>query len=81
MYLTITWPNFVFEVTLISHYMENPKELHWVATKRIMCYVKDIIEYDILSQRNSDNNYSGNLYNRSTQGFIGTWSCLMGFKK
>eukprot|EP00253_Pinus_taeda_P028656 PITA_28656 len=41
MYLTTTRPYIMFVVSLISRFMERPKEAHWQATKRILRYVKD----------------------------------------
>ena len=35
-------------VSLISRFMERPKETHWQATKRIMRYVKGTKRYGIL---------------------------------
>ena len=39
-YLTITRPDIVYGVGLLSRYMERPKESHWVAAKRILRYIK-----------------------------------------
>eukprot|EP00253_Pinus_taeda_P011503 PITA_11503 len=36
MYLTATRPNIMYAVSLISIFMERPKEAHWQATKRIL---------------------------------------------
>eukprot|EP00253_Pinus_taeda_P016845 PITA_16845 len=36
MYLTATRPNIMFAVSLISRFMERPKEAHWQAAKRIL---------------------------------------------
>eukprot|EP00253_Pinus_taeda_P003454 PITA_03454 len=41
MYLTATRPDIMFAVSLISKFMERPKEAHWKAAKRILRYVKD----------------------------------------
>eukprot|EP00253_Pinus_taeda_P011792 PITA_11792 len=41
MYLTATRPGIMFAVSLISRFMERPKEAHWQAAKRILRYVKD----------------------------------------
>jgi len=35
-YLIITRPNLMFKVSLISSFMTNPKDSHWVATKRLL---------------------------------------------
>eukprot|EP00253_Pinus_taeda_P025724 PITA_25724 len=41
MYLTATRPDIMFSVSLISRFVERPKEAHWQAAKRILRYVKD----------------------------------------
>nr|KYP35034.1 Retrovirus-related Pol polyprotein from transposon TNT 1-94 [Cajanus cajan] len=79
MYLTVTRPNLMYGVSLISRYMANPKESHWAAAKRILRYLKGTIEYGIFYQQGrkagltaySDNNYAGDLDDRrSTYGSV-----------
>eukprot|EP00253_Pinus_taeda_P002039 PITA_02039 len=41
MYLTATRPDIMHAVSLISRFMERPKEAHWQAAKRVLRYVKD----------------------------------------
>ena len=48
MYLIATRPNIMHAVSLISRFMERPKEAHWQATKRILRYVKGTKRYGIL---------------------------------
>jgi len=48
MYLTATRTDIMFDVSLISRFMERPKEAHWQAVKRIMRYVKGTKRFDIL---------------------------------
>eukprot|EP00253_Pinus_taeda_P027989 PITA_27989 len=48
MYLTATRPDIMFDVSLISRFMERPKEAHWQATKRILRYVKGTKKFGIL---------------------------------
>lgn len=38
-YLTTTRPDIMYSVSLISRYMENPTEMHLLATKRILRYL------------------------------------------
>eukprot|EP00253_Pinus_taeda_P029158 PITA_29158 len=45
MYLTATRPDIMFDVSLISRFMERPKEAHWQAAKRILRYVKGAISW------------------------------------
>jgi len=59
MYLTVTRPDLMFGVSLISRYMATPKASHWAATKRILRYVKGTIEHGILYQKGrKDRNHS-----------------------
>ena len=48
MYLTATRPDIMPVVSLISRFMERPKEAHWQAAKRILRYVKGTKMYGIL---------------------------------
>ncbi|KAL4377055.1 hypothetical protein GQ457_02G041490 [Hibiscus cannabinus] len=43
-YLTITRPDITYAVGLISRFMENPKQDHWIAAKRILRYVKGTLD-------------------------------------
>jgi len=47
MYLTATRPDIMYAVSLISRFMEKPKEAHWQAAKRILRYVKGTKRYGI----------------------------------
>ncbi|KAE8679315.1 hypothetical protein F3Y22_tig00111402pilonHSYRG01195 [Hibiscus syriacus] len=40
-YLTFTRPDITYAVGLVSRFMENPKQDHWIAAKRILRYIKD----------------------------------------
>jgi len=93
MYLTVTRPDLMYGVSLISRYMANPKESHWAAAKRILRYLKGTIEYGIFYQQGgktgliaySDSNYAGDLDDRrSTSGsvfLIGTGAVSWASKK
>eukprot|EP00253_Pinus_taeda_P008547 PITA_08547 len=48
MYLTATRPNIMFVVSLISRFMERPKEAYWQAAKRILGFVKGTKRFGIL---------------------------------
>eukprot|EP00253_Pinus_taeda_P003954 PITA_03954 len=50
MYLTATRPDIMFVVSLISRFMERPKEAHWQATKRILRYFKGAISWTFKKQ-------------------------------
>ena len=45
---TATRPDIMHVVSLISRFMERPKEAHWQAAKRILRYVKGTKKYGIL---------------------------------
>ncbi|XP_028089056.1 uncharacterized protein LOC114289504 [Camellia sinensis] len=78
-YLTATLPDILFAVGLVSRYMEKPKMPHLKATKRILRYVKGIIEYELFysSTKKSklvgyrDSDWAGNVDDRkSTAGLV-----------
>eukprot|EP00253_Pinus_taeda_P008164 PITA_08164 len=48
MYLIATRPDIMYAVSLISRFMERPKEAHWQAAKRILRYVKGTKMFGIL---------------------------------
>eukprot|EP00253_Pinus_taeda_P016157 PITA_16157 len=48
MYLAATRPDIMHVVSLISRFMERPKEAHWQATKMILGYVKGTKRFGIL---------------------------------
>eukprot|EP00253_Pinus_taeda_P006858 PITA_06858 len=48
MYLTATRPDIMHVVSLISRFMERPKEAHWHIAKRTMRYVKGTKRFGIL---------------------------------
>ena len=79
MYLTATRPGIMFAVSLISRFMERPKEAHWQAAKRILRYVKGTKRFgilyttsecsDLIGYTNSD--WAGSVDDRkSTAGYV-----------
>ena len=48
MYLTATRPDLMHAVSLISRFMETPRDFHWQAGKRILRYVKGTKGFGIL---------------------------------
>ena len=54
MYLTTTWPDLMHAVSLISIFMETPKDSHWQVRKRILRYVKGTEGFGILYTTNDD---------------------------
>ncbi|KAK8913818.1 hypothetical protein KSP39_PZI024059 [Platanthera zijinensis] len=51
MYLTATRPDIMFVVSLISRFMENPKQSHWEAGKRILRYLGGTLDHGILYEK------------------------------
>jgi len=47
MYLTITRPDLMYTVSLISRFMTSPTTTHWLAAKRVLRYVKGTINFGI----------------------------------
>jgi len=54
MYLTATRSDIMYVVSLVSRFMETPKETHWQANKRILKYVNGTKEYGILYTTKND---------------------------
>eukprot|EP00253_Pinus_taeda_P015190 PITA_15190 len=50
MYLTATRPDIMYAVSLISRFMERPKEAYWQVAKRILRYVKGAISWSSKKQ-------------------------------
>ncbi|XP_066379179.1 secreted RxLR effector protein 161-like [Miscanthus floridulus] len=47
-YLVHTRPDIAFAVGYVSRFMENPKEDHWAAVKRLLHYVKGTVDQGII---------------------------------
>jgi len=39
-YLTVTRPDITFVVEVLSRFMHQPKETHWLAVMRVLTYIK-----------------------------------------
>ncbi|XP_048229099.1 secreted RxLR effector protein 161-like [Ricinus communis] len=79
MYLTATRPDLMFVVSLISRFMASPTQLHYVAVKRIMRYLKGTINYGIWYKQGegsdlvayTDSDYAGDIDDsKSTSGYV-----------
>nr|XP_027192901.1 uncharacterized protein LOC113787787 [Cicer arietinum] len=80
MYLTVTRPDLMFCVSLISRFRASPTMTHWLAAKRILRYVKGTINLGIFYRKGesnlklvafTDSDYAGDLDDRrSTSGFV-----------
>jgi len=51
MYLTTTRPDLMCSVSLISMFMLCPKEQHWLSTKRLLRYLKGIMNIGIFYKK------------------------------
>ncbi|XP_016743052.1 secreted RxLR effector protein 161-like [Gossypium hirsutum] len=78
MYMTVTIPELIYSVCLISRFMSNPMKAHMLAAKRILRYVQATTDFDILYKRNCtyeliayiDNDYARDLSDqKSTSGY------------
>ncbi|KAG7534720.1 GAG-pre-integrase domain [Arabidopsis thaliana x Arabidopsis arenosa] len=80
MYLTVTRPDLMFVVCLISRFMASPRVSHWLAAKRILRYLKGTTELGVFYKRGesnmklvgyTDSDYAGDLDDRkSTSGYV-----------
>ncbi|XP_057864409.2 secreted RxLR effector protein 161-like [Cryptomeria japonica] len=78
MYLTATRPDIMYGVSLISRFMDSPKNSHWQAGKRILRYIAGTLDYGILYSITNDfqligytdSDFAGNIVDRkSTSGY------------
>ncbi|PHT65129.1 hypothetical protein T459_29554 [Capsicum annuum] len=79
MYLTATSPDNIYSLSLISRYMESPKEVHLLVKKRTSCYLQVTTNYGLFYAKGEksdlvgfiDSDYAGDLDDRkSTSGYI-----------
>eukprot|EP00253_Pinus_taeda_P027362 PITA_27362 len=91
LYLTHTCPDLSFDVGLIAQFMQTPPEIHWKAAKRILHYVRGIVQFGIhynveaspLLVGFTDSDWAGDPDDRkSTAGYVFTlgsgpitWAC------
>lgn len=77
-YLTVTRPDLIYSVNMVSRYMESPTEQHMLAAKRILRYVQGTVGYGIQYKRGGegklvgfvDSDYAGDEDDRkSTSGY------------
>ncbi|XP_055804255.1 secreted RxLR effector protein 161-like [Solanum dulcamara] len=45
--MTISRPDIMYAVGLVSKFMEKPKQDHWIAAKRILRYIKGTMDYGL----------------------------------
>lgn len=78
-YITVTRPDLTYVVCLLSRYMANPTELHILAAKRVLRYLKGKVELGVFYNRvdveelvaYTDSDYAGDIDDRnSTSGYV-----------
>lgn len=78
MYLTVTRPDLMYVVSLLSRFMENPKEEHMAAAKQVLRYVKGTRNFGLHFERNLNQKlkvYTDSDYARD----IEDWKCTSGY--
>ena len=79
MLLTATRPDIMYFVSLISRYIENPTEMHLLATKRILRYLQGTRDFGLFYKKGeklklfgfTDSDYTGDQDDkRSTLGYV-----------
>eukprot|EP00253_Pinus_taeda_P006225 PITA_06225 len=91
LYLTHTRPDLSFAVGLVARFLQNPRESHWKAAKRILRYVRGTVQFGIhysakaapLLVGFTDSDWAGDPDDRkSTAGYVFTlgsgpitWAC------
>ena len=51
MYLTVTRPDIMYSMSLISRYMENPTEIHLLVAKRILRYLQETRDFGLFYKK------------------------------
>ena len=84
-----TRPDICYTVSVLSKYMQNPRELQWKFVKKLLKYVKTTKDYCLVYTKNKSSDseligYSGADYagsvedRRSTSGYVFTYmNCLV----
>ena len=47
LYLTVTGPDIIYVTSLLSRFMQNPSQVHYGATKRVLRYLQGTENYGI----------------------------------
>ena len=47
-YLTITQPDLSYSIGLLSQFIQNPRDIHLDCAKRVVMYVCETMDYDIM---------------------------------
>jgi hypothetical protein len=85
----MTRPDIAFTVSLLSQFMENPREVHWEAIKRVLRYLKGIKNHKLIIGKNKngligysdtdwtsqEHRHSISAYTFIIDGGVISWSC------
>ena len=55
LYLTVSRPDISYSVGVCARYQANPKESHMSTLKRIIMYVKTIVEFGVWYSKDTNN--------------------------
>ena len=50
-YLLHLRPNMTYSMSILSRYTTNPTSNHWIATKRVLTYLKGTIDFSLISEK------------------------------
>ncbi|PHT42264.1 hypothetical protein CQW23_16289 [Capsicum baccatum] len=53
-HLTITRSEIAYSVGVISQFMQDPRTPHLEASKRILCYIKGLVDYGLMYEKGND---------------------------
>jgi hypothetical protein len=79
LYITTTRPNIMYAASLVSRFMESPKDSHWKMEKRILRYATGTLNFGLWYTKSdsnqlssyTDSDFAGNLDDRkSTYGHV-----------
>lgn len=90
-YLTNTRPDLSYAVSILSRFMQEPRDSHWNAAKRVLRYIQGTKDFGLLYTKTknfvlggySDADFAGSIDDRaSTSGYLMnmgsaavSWSC------
>jgi len=58
-YLTVTIPNITFVVGILSRFMHQPRETHWLAAIRVLPYIKSCSKKELVYRKHKHVRISG----------------------
>jgi hypothetical protein len=59
LYLTTTRPNIMYATSLVSRFMESPKDSHWKMAKQVLRYVAGTLNFGLWYTKSDSNQLSG----------------------